>query len=177
MWVTILGILLGIAHFPNGVETAEVSAAFNCKNSLIADDWRKLVLNFHNERRRRVSAGEQPYKGGIMPSAKVMNELAWDCNLEDQAQDAAKACTAYNGKYGVNEKMFKANPCNITAETDKVLREWWDEVRNVELENGNKYNDQIKHFGVMAYYPITVVGCSYSQCTGQTNLLCLYQRT
>ncbi|EPB80024.1 hypothetical protein ANCCEY_00847 [Ancylostoma ceylanicum] len=74
--------------------------------------------------------------------------LAWDCNLEDQAQDAAKACTAYNGKYGVNEKMFKANPCNITAETDKVLREWWDEVRNVELENGNKYNDQIKHFGV-----------------------------
>ncbi|EYC30527.1 hypothetical protein Y032_0005g2699 [Ancylostoma ceylanicum] len=75
MWVTILGILLGIAHFPNGVETAEVSAAFNCKNSLIADDWRKLVLNFHNERRRRVSAGEQPYKGGIMPSAKVMNEL------------------------------------------------------------------------------------------------------
>ncbi|EYC30530.1 hypothetical protein Y032_0005g2699 [Ancylostoma ceylanicum] len=106
-----------------------------------------------------------------------MRPMAWDCNLEDQAQDAAKACTAYNGKYGVNEKMFKANPCNITAETDKVLREWWDEVRNVELENGNKYNDQIKHFGVMAYYPITVVGCSYSQCTGQTNLLCLYQRT
>ncbi|RCN50105.1 hypothetical protein ANCCAN_03710, partial [Ancylostoma caninum] len=73
---------------------------------------------------------------------------AWDCNLEDQAAEAAKACTSYTGKYGVNEEMFKANPCNITTQTDIMLKKWWNEVHNVELVGRNQYSDDVKHFGV-----------------------------
>ncbi|KAL6725221.1 hypothetical protein Aduo_007288 [Ancylostoma duodenale] len=177
MWVAILGIFFGIVQFPSDVGTAEVPAAFNCKNTLIADEWRKVVLNFHNERRRKVASGEERDKAGTIGPAKNMNELAWDCDLEDQATEAAKECKPYGGgTYGANEKTFKANPCNITTETGKVLREWWNEVHDVELVDRNKYSDDVKHFGLMAFHENTVIGCSYSKCTGGINLLCLHQR-
>lgn len=50
--------------------------AFGCRNSLIADDWRAMVLNFHNDKRRILSSGQQPNKDGTtLKAANKMNEL------------------------------------------------------------------------------------------------------
>lgn len=51
-------------------------SAFGCKDSLISDDWRQMVLDFHNDNRRRVARGDQiSDTDKPMPKAKDMNKL------------------------------------------------------------------------------------------------------
>lgn len=51
-------------------------SAFNCKNSLISDEWRAFVLNFHNDRRRSLARGQvASVPGKVAPPATKMNEL------------------------------------------------------------------------------------------------------
>ncbi|EYB99852.1 hypothetical protein Y032_0119g803 [Ancylostoma ceylanicum] len=53
-----------------------VPSSFGCKNSLISDEWRKMVLEFHTKNRRIVTQGKQRTEGSkTMPVAKNMNEL------------------------------------------------------------------------------------------------------
>ncbi|EYC12175.1 hypothetical protein Y032_0048g1650 [Ancylostoma ceylanicum] len=75
MWLAALGVFLLITQTPVPIETFAVPKSFNCRNSLIADEWRAMVLEFHNERRRVVSEGKQLNSGKMMPAAKNMNEL------------------------------------------------------------------------------------------------------
>ncbi|RCN30703.1 SCP-like protein [Ancylostoma caninum] len=105
------------------------------------------------------------------------NAVAWDCNLEKEAQENAEKCTAYAGTYGANEQMFKGKPCNATSKTKEVLNTWWKEIRSATLPGDNKYDKtMIPHFGQMAFHESTIMACSYAACSGQTNLLCLYEK-
>ncbi|KIH58137.1 SCP-like protein, partial [Ancylostoma duodenale] len=59
---------------------------FNCRNSLISDEWREFVVNQINDYRRSLARGEVlDAKNYYYPMAKDMRELKWDCNLEDLA--------------------------------------------------------------------------------------------
>ncbi|EYC07209.1 hypothetical protein Y032_0071g526 [Ancylostoma ceylanicum] len=178
MWVHSLGIFVTLALLRDIVETADVPAAFGCRNSLISDEWREMVLNFHNDKRRNVAIGKQNFKGGTMPKAQNMNELAWDCNLEKEAQENAEQCTDYTSqKYGFNQQKFKCKTCDANEKAKEVLNTWWKEVRSATLSDGNKYDKTtVPHFGQMAFHESTIMACSYAACSGQTNLLCLYEK-
>ncbi|KIH48816.1 hypothetical protein ANCDUO_21111, partial [Ancylostoma duodenale] len=66
--------------------------AFNCKNTLISDGWREEVLKEHNKYRRRLSKGLETGKTKLLPPAKNINELSWDCNIEALAFQQALTC-------------------------------------------------------------------------------------
>ncbi|KAL6729084.1 hypothetical protein Aduo_000171 [Ancylostoma duodenale] len=178
MGAAALGIFLFIAQIPNLIETFEVPKSFNCRNSLIADEWRRMVLEFHNERRRVVSEGSQVNGDKKMPSAKDMNELVWDCNLEQEALREVAKCTGYNGTRAANEAEIAGKPCNVTSGVKNILKEWWKEIVTAPpLKNGNYYNKTaIPHFGAMAYFNSTIMACAYDNCGSSTKLLCLYNK-
>ncbi|EYB87844.1 hypothetical protein Y032_0256g361 [Ancylostoma ceylanicum] len=50
--------------------------AFGCNDNLITDEWREMVLNFHNDKRRKVAEGKQTSKNNaIMPPGSDIHEL------------------------------------------------------------------------------------------------------
>ncbi|EYC12073.1 hypothetical protein Y032_0048g1597 [Ancylostoma ceylanicum] len=67
-------VLTAALLIPN-VDGFAVPTNFNCKNSLISDEWRKLVLNFHNGKRRLLAQGKQPSLNLPAPWAKNIGEL------------------------------------------------------------------------------------------------------
>ncbi|EYB99887.1 hypothetical protein Y032_0119g822 [Ancylostoma ceylanicum] len=76
MWSFSLGVLLIIVGVTNDVSALTVPNEFKCKNTLISDEWRKMVLKFHNDNRRKVVEGKQPTKDSkYMPIGKNINEL------------------------------------------------------------------------------------------------------
>ncbi|ETN78847.1 hypothetical protein NECAME_18170 [Necator americanus] len=133
MWAATWCCIVFLAIVNDAVEAAE---SFGCRNSLISDEWREMVLTFHNKKRRTVSVGDQVSKNNQkLPAAKKMNKLTWDCNLEREATDGAAKCASYTkAGHGINEKVFAAgNTCNIETKTREVLNEWWDEITTREL--------------------------------------------
>ncbi|KAL6729085.1 hypothetical protein Aduo_000172 [Ancylostoma duodenale] len=178
MGTAALGIFLFIAQVPVLVEAFAIPTSFNCQNSLIADEWRRMVLEFHNERRRDVSEGKQRSGDKVMPAAKDMSELVWDCNLEQEAMNSLATCKDYAGTRAANEAEITEKPCNVTSGTKSILREWWNEiVKAGPLKQENNYDEKtIPHFGKMAYYASTIMACAYDRCDSSTKLLCLYNR-
>ncbi|RCN51199.1 hypothetical protein ANCCAN_02560 [Ancylostoma caninum] len=66
-------------------------------------------------------------------------------------------------------------PCDMNKAIKEALNKWWNEVRSATLVDDNKYDETaIKHFGQMAYGKTSLVGCSTNFCSGQLNLVCLY---
>ncbi|EPB71053.1 hypothetical protein ANCCEY_09845 [Ancylostoma ceylanicum] len=102
----------------------------------------------------------------------------WDCNLEQEALDAVRKCTAYNGTRAFNEAEITEKPCNVTSGVKSILKEWWNEIVSAApLKDENKFNKtSIPHFGVMAYFNTTLMACSYDRCDTTTKLLCLYNK-
>ncbi|EYB99898.1 hypothetical protein Y032_0119g828 [Ancylostoma ceylanicum] len=161
----------------------EVPKDFGCKNSLISDDWRRAVLDYHNKLRRKVAKGEQPTNGGkaTMPAAAKMNELTWDCGLEHNAW--LKLCNSSTDVYPFYTTTIKTpiknkgTPCNMTANTLEVLKTFAKESNAVDLSGQNpKRDDKIANFAIMIAEAAKGFACSYQRCSGstETNFLCLY---
>ncbi|KAL6731457.1 hypothetical protein Aduo_002324 [Ancylostoma duodenale] len=160
-------------------DTKEQANRFACRNSLISDDWRKMVVNFHNDKRRILSSGEQPNKDGTaLTAADKMNELVWDCNLERRAADGAAKCGSFTlADRGVNQKLFKsAGICDIKTKTKEVLSEWWDEVKEVGLLDDRKFAIGLENFANMVLSHSLSLACSYAKCQNGTQLLCVYEK-
>ncbi|EYB99908.1 hypothetical protein Y032_0119g835 [Ancylostoma ceylanicum] len=178
----------------------EVPKDFGCKNSLISDEWRRAVLEYHNKLRRKVAKGEQPTKGSkFMPAAAKMNELTWDCGLEHNVWlYLCNSSTPVDPFYTKNNKTTiktKGTPCNVTANTLDVLKTFAKESEAVDLSGQNpKRSDEIANFALVSANCCGVVptkgcelfqmiaeaaksfACSYQKCSGssETSFLCLY---
>ncbi|ETN86790.1 SCP-like protein [Necator americanus] len=147
--VTCLSHPLGrqIIEFASLIGDSHSDRAFGCRNSLISDEWRAMVLTFHNDKRKTLARGDQPGKdGNKLSPAKQMNELTWDCNLERFASDAAAQCKDYDDpQRGVNQKtqvLIVPDFCSLPMKkTETVLNEWWNEVTVVGLGADLKYTD------------------------------------
>ncbi|EYC22282.1 hypothetical protein Y032_0017g3261 [Ancylostoma ceylanicum] len=72
-----------VAYLVQALLLYDVAISFATSSGLekktFSDEWRNVVLKFHNERRRRLAKGMQPTAGGkLMPYAKDMHELVSD---------------------------------------------------------------------------------------------------
>ncbi|KIH57283.1 SCP-like protein [Ancylostoma duodenale] len=72
-------------------------------------------------------------------AAKIMNELVWDCTIEDYAFETACSGTVDATKYIANKDTFKSKSCNDTVEAKKLLKAWWDEAKKQDLDADQKY--------------------------------------
>ncbi|VDN23711.1 unnamed protein product [Cylicostephanus goldi] len=134
---------------------------FNCDNPLITNEWRQMVLDFHNENRRKVAKGEQETKDffnwnyGNMPSAADMNELEWDCDMERAANLFICNKIDLPDTYGViflNKFVIDACDLNCTQmRTKQVLQNWWNQAKKVDLSVDVLYDVKtIKEFGMVS---------------------------
>ncbi|KAK6733575.1 hypothetical protein RB195_017369 [Necator americanus] len=159
---------------------ADEITSFGCRDSLISDEWRTMVLKYHNDKRRSVSRGDEPNKTGTLKPAKKINELTWDCNLERTANEGAAKCADYaDNQLGVNQETISTSSnCNITEETEKVLSKWWSEVTTNGLADDLKYkaDSGIQHFANMVFFNTNAFACSYTNCKNGLKLLCLYNK-
>ncbi|KAL6724601.1 hypothetical protein Aduo_019474 [Ancylostoma duodenale] len=79
-------LLILVVVVPNTIVTVEGTTAFNCRNSLISDEWRQFVLDQVNAYRRSLARGEVlDVNNRPLPMAKNMSKLNWDCNLGEIA--------------------------------------------------------------------------------------------
>ncbi|RCN52287.1 SCP-like protein, partial [Ancylostoma caninum] len=151
---------------------------FKCRNSLIAEEWRENMLNVQNDNRRRLAKGTQRGKdGALLPTAKNMNELIWDCSLEDAAHELAAKCTdnvTPPANHGAVALLIstKANPCNATSMTEQAVKDVWK--AGADRQENNKRVSGNDDFSQMAYYKTNGIGCSYNWCTGKLSLVCVY---
>ncbi|EYB97138.1 hypothetical protein Y032_0143g2413 [Ancylostoma ceylanicum] len=158
------------------VEGMPVPNPFGCKNALISDNWREYVLNFHNDKRRRLSQGIQVSKGGNAPGAKDMNELSWDCDLEHHAWSGVCDGTVDKNTYGVIEDTFATKKdCNVTEKISAILKKWWNEVKEADFSQNVNYGAAYPNFRQMAVGKAKGFACTYRPCTNsQSKFLCIY---
>ncbi|EYC15892.1 hypothetical protein Y032_0035g3030 [Ancylostoma ceylanicum] len=166
-----------------------VGTEFKCTNSLISDQWREKILTVQNDNRRRLAQGKQKGKdNNMLKPAKNMQELVWDCALEDAAYEAAAACTdpptaptmppAQPGqqgqKCGAVSSMIKAKSksCDATAVVEKELKDIWKAGAAKQADKTVAADNNA--FSQMAYCKTNGVGCSYNWCSGKLYLVCFY---
>ncbi|EYC06817.1 hypothetical protein Y032_0074g909 [Ancylostoma ceylanicum] len=138
------------------------------------------MLEVHNENRRKLAKGNQKGEGGaLLPTAKNMNELIWDCSLEDAAHERAAKCTETvtpPAGYGAVSSMIttKAKPCNATSMAEQAVQDIWKKGSEKQANNTKVAGND--DFSQMAYYKTNGIGCSYSWCDGKLSLVCLYNK-
>ncbi|KAL6744508.1 hypothetical protein Aduo_017435 [Ancylostoma duodenale] len=76
--VSMVILLAAVQFYSGGVAFA---TAFGCKNTMIGDEWREMILNIHNDMRRKLAKGQQAGQNGALPYAKNMKQLYWDCTF------------------------------------------------------------------------------------------------
>ncbi|EPB71056.1 hypothetical protein ANCCEY_09848 [Ancylostoma ceylanicum] len=162
--------------------TISEATSFGCKDTLISDEWRKAVLDYHNRIRRRVAEGKQPTgaAGKFMPAAGEIFELNWDCDMENNAylSTCDQNTVPIPANYGANRAALtmKGDMCNIKDNTMAVLKNWYSQATALDLSADALYNDTLqREFGIMIFRYSSGLACSYSHCPGSGGkLLCLY---
>ncbi|RCN35091.1 SCP-like protein [Ancylostoma caninum] len=147
---------------------------YGCVNSMISDEWREMVLNYHNDQRRRVAEGKQLDKSNkALPLPAKMPQLSWDCNLEAVAHTELSKCGTIsdikigNTKYGFNDGTLE-------SDTKTLLKKWWNEVKEHDFPADRKYSADFRHFAPMIYEDSTGIGCTYTLCNRETKMVCAY---
>ncbi|EYC43068.1 hypothetical protein Y032_0505g2671 [Ancylostoma ceylanicum] len=178
-----LSIISIISILVNDDMALEIPKNFGCKNSMISDDWRRAVLNYHNTLRKKVAEGKQRTNGNKanMLYATKMNELTWDCGLEHNAWlNLCDSNVKIDQDYTETTKTAlntKGTPCNVTARTLDILKAFSKESNEEDLSAANPTRtDKIANFAVMAAEAAKGFACTYQKCTGDTvtNFVCLY---
>ncbi|EPB72820.1 SCP-like protein [Ancylostoma ceylanicum] len=145
-----------------------VPSSFGCKNSLISDEWRKMVLEFHTKNRRIVTQGKQRTEGSkTMPVAKNMNELTWDCNIEHNAWlYSCDTTVTLPNDYGVITADIKLpSKCNITTVTQTQLKAWWNEAKAKDLSTDPKYDAVVANFATVTTDTTPQPACANAKLT------------
>ncbi|KAL6724605.1 hypothetical protein Aduo_019478 [Ancylostoma duodenale] len=185
------GILLLLsAVFPKIFVHVEGTTAFNCRNSLISDEWRQYVLDELNAYRRSLAVGEVYDKSkNYLPMAKNMNELKWDCNLEEMAYESLKSLMSscevprdsISFPYQTMQVRFQRKNCNITSQTKIILYGWWEQIKNETVRYLGNNNDEPSiptalQFAVMATATTPAFACTYNFCNNMPKgiMVCIY---
>ncbi|EYC43900.1 hypothetical protein Y032_0477g2171 [Ancylostoma ceylanicum] len=175
--VSVILLFAAVQLFSDGFASG---TEFGCKNAMIADEWRDMVLNLHNDLRKKLARGKVKGQNGMLPFGKNLKQLYWDCTLEEMARVEAEKCsttapTPQNIGVSLDMVKTKATGCNITAVVEAHIKNWWK-------EGALKQPDQAKiadnnFFSQMAYSESDSFACTYHPCSNsQTSLLCYYSK-
>ncbi|RCN48249.1 SCP-like protein [Ancylostoma caninum] len=155
--------------------------AFSCSNPGLSDELRDLFLSYHNDARRRVALGIEPNKVGTLNPAKNMYKLEWDCDMEQQAQNAITSCpnsmTPFP-KMAQNLLRYRntVGLSNPGAKIKSTLNNWWSEAKEYGVTDPQNMNTDgnLNEFAQMVYSETTKLGCAYNICNKTMTITCLY---
>ncbi|VDO04848.1 unnamed protein product [Haemonchus placei] len=163
----------------------------------MSDTIRSMILNFHNDARRRVAKGQEPNNVGMLNPAKNMYKLEWDCTMEQQAQDAIANCPSGLGSWSnMAQNMMtwtgSGGFSNPSVQVNSSLNSWWGSAKkNGVTDADNKYTTSaLYHFAnsilvlisknpslalQMVFSETSKIGCAYKVCDGtKLTFTCLY---
>ncbi|EYC42639.1 hypothetical protein Y032_0522g2882 [Ancylostoma ceylanicum] len=165
------------------VASYDIPTDFGCQNALIADDWRRSVLNFHNNMRRNLATGHvKTMNDAMAPMAFNMNELLWDCDIEKYASDVMCGAAEDKNYDSIKADLQNKKDCNITEKTNSLLKEWWSESTAIDLVKSQLYDADAEknapRFSHMANAAIKAFACTYGTCPGSNDLklTCVYRK-
>ncbi|EYB93396.1 hypothetical protein Y032_0183g962 [Ancylostoma ceylanicum] len=174
--VSVVVLLAAVQLYFDGVISA---TAFGCKNELISDAWRDMVLTLHNDFRRKLAKGTVQGKNARLPVGKNIKQLYWDCALEADAQGKAITCpqTAPTiGNYGIAFEEIKTKAaCNASDVISEKLNTWWKEGAKKQTDQTKVQGNDI--FSQMAYFESDSFACTYHPCSNsKMSFLCVYSK-
>ncbi|KAK6757771.1 hypothetical protein RB195_015533 [Necator americanus] len=169
MAATLLAAII-VVFTVTAIDATATTKMTGMKNSLISDQWRKTVLNLHNEFRRTLTSGKQMGKTALLKGADDMNELSWDYNAEVLGPITAPK------NYGSTQNMISVKKtCDATETVRKEISTWWKD--GATQQTSSTKVDKNDKFSQMAYFETSAVACSYYPCTAtQLSLVCLYNK-
>ncbi|EYB93394.1 hypothetical protein Y032_0183g961 [Ancylostoma ceylanicum] len=154
-------------------------SAFGCKNELISDAWRDMVLTLHNDFRRKLAQGTVQGQAARLPVGKNIKQLYWDCALEKDAQEEAVKCPSAAptvGTYGIAfEQIATKAACNASEVVSDKLKTWWKEGAKKQTDQTKVQDNDI--FSQMAYFESDSFACTYHPCSNsKMSFLCVYSK-
>ncbi|EYC36877.1 hypothetical protein Y032_0847g2665 [Ancylostoma ceylanicum] len=174
-------LLVVVVALLNGADMTD----FGCENSLITDEWREMILNFHNDKREIVAMGKQTDKSNkALPEAQQMFRMVWDCNVEMIAHEALTNCTAIpdtglevNGE-GLDFRegiIPKKKDFNVLTETKQLLNAWYNEVRQSIIPDTLKWGPSYHNFSAIVRDDAKGMACTYTTACGDgMKMVCVY---
>ncbi|KHJ91896.1 SCP-like protein [Oesophagostomum dentatum] len=124
---------------------------FSCASKKLSDADRKTFLDYHNDARRRVAKGEEPngHDKANMNSAKNMYKLAWDCWLEQKAQELIEDCSNSLHFFSnmtqniLRWQLFSTNPSYFIKLS---MDSWWSVGKRYGVFDSQKYESRLYYF-------------------------------
>ncbi|EYC43910.1 hypothetical protein Y032_0477g2177 [Ancylostoma ceylanicum] len=70
--VSVILVFAAVQLFSDGLASG---TEFGCKNAMIADEWREMVLNLHNNLRKKLARGTVKGQAANLPYGKNIKQL------------------------------------------------------------------------------------------------------
>ncbi|KAK6759036.1 hypothetical protein RB195_016328 [Necator americanus] len=151
----------------------------------LEDAQRTELLKYHNDLRESIAKGQASNNEGLLPSAKNMYKLKYDCKMEKVLFEQLKKCegrVTFTNGYGQNiaviQEAFIADKNNRLK---MALDIWHSPVKYYGLKSsGNRYNDaRLYTFANMVYAKTLRIGCAYKDGCNHNNVVkthvsCIY---
>ncbi|CAD5230365.1 unnamed protein product [Bursaphelenchus okinawaensis] len=143
-------------------------------------EQQQSIVKAHNDFRRTLAKGQVRGKDDAsFPEAANMNELVWNSELEEEAEEWSKNCKFDNPEhmdYGQN--LAGASPYYSPNEalTDKshilptIFKEWWGEYETYPADVKFTFSMDTGHFTQMAWANSKKIGCAVHNCTNGQDL-------
>ncbi|WKY09488.1 hypothetical protein Q1695_002113 [Nippostrongylus brasiliensis] len=182
-------LLLGFAALVQKSSSAAPNTI--CTNNVAMNDRiRTRALDMHNYRRSQLALNKViKNTGRLLPGARNMRKLVYDCNLEISARARAESCASTaNPNPGTNivENLTRFSKSTVTtrvAAMQRAVRRWWKQVRRVPgfgmnaIFRPKHQNGKIMSFIKMAWADTPSVGCAVSSrrfCGNFWTVVCQY---
>ncbi|KAJ8674847.1 hypothetical protein QAD02_010633 [Eretmocerus hayati] len=163
-----------LCRFRNSGPASKCLAGGNLGGA-ITDSDKNLIVNRHNQLRRRVANGQET-KGrpGPQPAARSMPDLQWDNELAMIAQRWADQCdyghdTCRNvDRYQVGQNIAQmwttGDPSGLSLQS--MVDMWYDEVKDYNSNDVGSFKslyasngEQIGHYTQFVWAKTTRIGC------------------
>ncbi|CAJ0601081.1 unnamed protein product [Cylicocyclus nassatus] len=168
-------------------QTFQIPDSQICPNNKeMTDTLRLLFLDMHNYRRLVLSMGKVKREGELLPQAKNMMRLVYDCGLEELAVKYAKRCPLTKsqkpGKVHLGKNYYRVSKVENASLVDAVVTgvdSWWRAGETTHpgpsvLFQKSYLHTPIESFTQMAWATTKYLGCSVADCQSSYVCVCNY---
>jgi len=172
MWIA-SSLILMFADISLGLS---VDTCNSKKTIFWPDSNKQLILDLHNDLRRKVAKGQESRGkyGRGQPGAANMKKLVWNHDLADSAQKLVDQCVYRHDRsgqnIGLNGKSQPITQDDIKGLIKERIYSWYNEVKDFDPNHISPYKytktPKIGHYTQMVWADTEEIGCAISHYKG-----------